>query len=108
MSKRAKRPRLQTTTASDITPRHNFTHSSNTSTRTRQIVTSATLEPPGPEESDISPMNSDFFMPASFVSEDFPAPVEHDPPAGMEVVRKPHRYANSVRKELAFWIEIFS
>ena len=97
MSKRSKRPRLQTTAASDITPRHNFTHSSSTSTRTRQIVTSATMEPTVTEETNISLMNSEFFMPTSFASEDFPATVEHEPPAGVEVVSKPHRYANSVR-----------
>ena len=51
-------------------------------------------------------MNSDFFMPSSFGSEDFPATVEHEPPAGVEVVSKPHRYANSVRIVLAFSIYI--
>ena len=97
MSKRSKRPRLQTTAASYITPRHNFTHSSNTSTRTHQIVTSATMEPTVTEETNISLMNSEFFMPTSFLSEDFPATVEHEPPAGVEVVSKLHCYANSVR-----------
>ena len=54
------------------------------------------------EEGIISPMNSDFVMPTSYASEDFPVTVEHDPPAGVEVVSKPQRYANSVRILLVF------
>jgi len=91
MSKNSKRPRLQTTTASDIAPqatRHQFTHSSNTSTWTRQIVTTATWEPSEPTKMDssLNEIDLDSFIPPAF--DDFPVTGELEPPAGLEVLTK--------------------
>jgi hypothetical protein len=93
MSKNSKRPRLQTTLASDIAPRHQFTHSSNTSTRTKQILTAATLDE-SEQINTTSPliqMDSD-----SAWSNDLPNAGEAELPAGIEVVTKASRYVNSV------------
>lgn len=94
MSGKSKRPRLQTTVASDIAPQatsSQFTHSSNTSTRTRQVVTSAQLEPSKPitTPSPSIDINPSFF-------EDLPVTGELDPPAGIELRTKAQRYVNSV------------
>jgi hypothetical protein len=89
MSRNSKRPRLQTTVASDITPRRQFTHSSNTATRTRQIVTPVQLE----TTVQLIDMVSEPY------DSDFPATVEQlelDLPAGIEVLTKRQRYVNSV------------
>lgn len=96
MSGRTKRPRLQTTTASDIASQatRHFTHSSNTSTRTRQVLTSAPLEPTLTplsltEDSEMYPLSYD----------DIPVTVtgEFDHPAGVEIKSKARRYVNSVK-----------
>ena len=86
-SRNAKRPRLQTTRASDITHTHQFTHSSNTSTRTRQIVTSTEILPSESTESS---------LPSMEIQSDFPVLEEGDHPAGLEVLTKARRYVNSV------------
>jgi hypothetical protein len=83
-SKNSKRPRLQTTVASDITPKHQITHSSNTATRTRQIMTTNELDP-----TNITAPIIDFSL------YDFPATVELDVPAGVEIRTKAPRYINS-------------
>jgi hypothetical protein len=94
MTKKSKRPRLQTTVASDIVSRSQFTgtHSSNTATRTRQMVTTVDLEPTTTE------MDSEPFT--------FPETVELDLPAGVEVLTnlKAQRYVNSVRMTRKFGI----
>jgi hypothetical protein len=99
MTGKSKRPRLQTTAASDLassaTPRHQFTHSSNTSTRTRQIVTSEPSQPPNtstPSESPLIEMTSptlDDHISGSGAT-------ELDAPAGIELRTKARRYINSV------------
>ena len=75
MSKKSKRPRLQTTVASDIMSQ--FTHSSNTATRTRQIVTTVGLESTKTMTLFDSEMDSDPFIPVT---------VDQDLPAGVEVL----------------------
>jgi hypothetical protein len=95
MPGKSKRPRLQTTAASDIASpaTHQFTHSSNSSTRTRQIVTSARLESSEPitSPSPLIEMNSPSFddIPVTEAS-------ELDLPAGIELRTKARRYVNSV------------
>lgn len=89
--KNSKRPRLQTTRASDITHTQQFTHSSNTSTRTRQIVTSTEIVPSEPIESSFQGMEMQ-----SEVYDHFPPAQESDHPAGIEVLPKARRYVNSV------------
>jgi hypothetical protein len=98
MSKNPKRPRLQKTVASDIAPKHQFTHSSHTSTRTRQIMTTgASLNQSEPTQTTSSSFNmdSESFIPPLF--DDFPGMItELDPPAGVELRTKARRYGNSV------------
>lgn len=89
--KNSKRPRLQTTRASDIAHTHQFTHSSNTSTRTRQIVTSAEIFPSEATNSSSAGMEMQ-----SNELDLVPVPVEVEHPAGIEVITKPRRYVNSV------------
>ena len=91
MSKNSKRPRMQKTVQSDIAPLaiHQFTHSSNSSTRTRQIVTTARMEPP-------DPMNSSSPLIEMDPPDEFPLSGEVNPPAGVEVLTKAQRYVNSV------------
>ena len=92
MSKNSKRPRMQKTVASDIVPQassRNFIHSSNTSTRTHQVVTTVRLDPAEPTPSPQIEMTPPPF-------EDGPMSQELDPPAGVEVLKKPRRYLNSV------------
>ena len=88
--KSSKRPRLQTTAASDITPStgNQFIHSSNTSTCTRQIVTTSNLTVPSSSVMDIDTNFPDLF-PVTNNS-------EQDHPAGIEIVKKPQRNVNSV------------
>ena len=89
MSKNSKRWRLQTTVASDIAPTRQFTHSSNTATRTRQIVSTVELEP----------TKATTPLPVIEVdSKDSTAAVtvELNHPAGVEILTKPQRYVNSV------------
>jgi hypothetical protein len=95
MTGKSKRPRLQTTVASDIAPRatQQFTHSSNTSTRTRQIVVSAAIH----TSEDIDTPSPLIAMEAPSL-EDFHVSGEVDPPAGIEVLTKARRYVNSVRR----------
>jgi hypothetical protein len=89
--KNSKRPRLQTTRASDIAQNtHQFTHSSNTLTRTRQIVTSAEFVPS-------EPINSSPGMDMQSDELDlYPVPDEVEHPAGIEVLTRAPRYVNSV------------
>lgn len=97
MSKKSKRPRLQTTVASDIiASTSQFTHSSNTATRTRQIVTTVGLESTKSTTLFDSKMDSDPFIPVT---------VDQDLPAGVEVLTnlKAQRYVNSVRMPCIFW-----
>ena len=92
MSKNSKRPRLQKTVASDVVPSQQFTHSSNTSTRTRQILTTAKLDLSEPTKtSPLMEKDTDMF-------DDMPDPetYELDHPAGLEVLTKARRYVNSV------------
>ena len=102
MSKNSKRPRLQKTVASDIAPRQQFAHSSNSSTRTRQIITTAILEPSIPSHST---SNSESPFPPLF--DDFPVATdtELEPPAGVEVLKKAQRYPNSVSIFVHFDLE---
>ena len=99
MTGKSKRPRLQTTAASDLASSASrlFTHSSNSATRTRQIVTSARVGSSEISERSVSPsplieMNSPTMfdvIPETFAS-------ELDPPAGIELRTKARRYVNSV------------
>ena len=96
MSKKSKRPRLQTTVASDIiASTSQFTHSSNTATRTRQSVTTVGLESTKSTTLFDSKMDSDPFIPVT---------VDQDLPAGVEVLTnlKAQRYVNSVRMPCIF------
>lgn len=103
--KNFKRPRLQSTRASDITQTHHFTHSSNTSTRTRQIMTSAEFVPSEPTTSTTSsPPGME--MPSN-VDDFFLLPEEVDHPAGIEVLTKARRYVNSVWTILSFRSKVF-
>ena len=90
MSKNFKQPCLQTTVASDIAPRHQFTHSSNTSTHTRQIMTTIELEPTK-TMAPLIEIDSESFPPY-----EFPVTVELDLPAGIEVLTKAQCYVNLV------------
>lgn len=85
---------MQKTVASDIAPRatNHFTHSSNTSTRTRQIVTETRIEA---SESMNTPSPLVEMDPHSF--DEFPISGELNPPAGVEVQTKARHYVNSVR-----------
>lgn len=86
---------MQKTVASDIAPQattsHHFTHSSNTPTRTRHIVTTSHMEPSEPMITSSPLMRMDLSS-----IDDFPVSEENDPPAGVEVLTKPRRYVNSV------------
>ena len=94
MSKNSKRRRLQTTAASDIAPTRLFTHSSNTATRTRQIV-SAVKSDPTNSMTPLPVMDSEVDS-----NNNLAGTVELDHPAGVEVLKKPQRYINSVWKIL--------
>ena len=86
MSGKSKCPGLQTTSTSDIAQQatsSQFIHSSNTSTRTRQIVTSAPLEP---LESITTPLVFEELDTSSF--EYLQVTGEDDPPAGVELWTK--------------------
>jgi hypothetical protein len=92
MSKNSKRPRLQKTVASDIGPSQHFTHSSNTSTCTKQILTTAKMDLSEPTKtSPLIEKDTDMF-------DDMPDPETSVPdhPAGLEVLKKARRYVNSV------------
>jgi hypothetical protein len=89
--KKNKRPRLQTTAASDVGPTQQFTHSSNTSTRTRQIVTRADFL-----ASETTNMTSPRMEMDSDIFDQYPVTEEVDHPAGVEVLTKAKRYVNSV------------
>jgi hypothetical protein len=95
MARNNKRPRLQKTVAKDIAPRDLFTHSSNTSTRTRQITTSI-LAPSNPTHTTSSLLEMDLELSTPGPSVDFSETYEIDPPAGVEVFTKGRRYLNSV------------
>lgn len=100
MTGKSKRPRLQTTAASDLIASpasRQFTHSSNSSTRTRHIVTSARVESSEITEPLTSPsplieMNS----PTTYDVIPDTGSSELDPPAGIELRTKARRYVNSV------------
>ena len=101
MTGKSKRPRLQTTAASDLIaspPSRQFTHSSNSSTRTRQIVTTARVEsseiaePSYTTPSHLNEMNSPTTL--DYIPDT--DGMELDPPAGIELRTKARRYVNSV------------
>ena len=100
-TKNSKRPRLQTTVESDLTSSNQYIHSSHTSTRTRQLVTSAGLVLSEPTNQTIPTYPTIESLPGIEIDSDLsdlnPVTNEQDLPAGIEVLPKRERYVNSVR-----------
>lgn len=100
-TKNSKRPRLQTTVESDLTSSNQYIHSSHTSTRTRQLVTSAGLVLSEPTNQTIPTYPTIESLPGIEIDLDLsdlnPVTNEQDLPAGIEVLPKRERYVNSVR-----------